>query len=561
MKMGVRLGAVFQRVSSPTRENLFFFALVLLSVLPAWTVTYFPSQDGPIHLWILHIMSSYSAPDAQILRQFFEPNRYVEPNLGFYLITYPFSLLFGIATAEKIFLTLVTLILCYGVRYAVSRINPRAVALSYLAIPMAFGFFTHMGFYNFVLGVALFLPVFTFCIMQRHAENSYKYWKIGAAGLLLVLAHLVPFAAFLFTFGLFILTDYLIRMLQTRTIRAPLRRLLGEAVALAAALTPGVLIMASFARRHGVTDNPEPHWLPFKYYFELFLVYFLQSFDGVELLLIAGPYLLVLTVAFSLAGWNIFRCRHISPQAISLFVAFLGLAVLCLHAPITSKDIPLSPRLAPLVALTGMMVLAAAFGRARLSLVMVLAAGVILVGAGYRYVAYSKFEHELGEVLSLSRHISPASTFLPIRLEQDQIHTIWKPKRTPADPMLQAGAYIAMERQAVYFRSPLMSPSRFAYFPFAYRKDADPFALLGSGIERVRPQVDFNQFREVTGRTIDYIILVGSLGETGGDANDPVEQIRQELELNYRWLSSSEHGRYHLYESVGRHPPAPSPSI
>jgi hypothetical protein len=534
------------------REALFFFSLVLISVVPAWTVTYFPSQDGPIHLWILHIISSYSAPDAQVLRQFFEPNRFVEPNLGFYVIAYPLSLLFGIAVAEKIYLSLLTLILCYGVRYAIAAINPHGMALSYLAVPIAFGFFTHMGFYNFVLGVALFLPVLAFCIVQYHKEGIRGYLKIGVAGLLLVLAHLVPFAAFLFTFALYILAHRIILAVNTGEYRIFMRRLASETAALTAVFSPAVLIAASFTMRHGITENPAAPWLPLKYYFELFLMFFLQSFDGIELVLIAGPYLAVLLLAFILIAWHIFRHGHISTQTFALAIALLGLTLLCLHAPISSKDIPLSPRLAPLVVLTGIIALAAGSGRAKLSLIVVLSAGVILVGSGYRYTKYGKFQQEVAEVLSLAEHISTDATFLPIRLEQEEIHSIWKSKRAPANPMLQVGAYIAIERKAVYFRSPLMSPSRFAYFPYAYRKEADPFVLLGSGIERVNPEVDFEQFRLTTGRSIDFIIIGGSLHELAGDPVDAVEQIRKELNLNYRFLLSSARDRYQLYESIER---------
>ena len=550
------LYTMFGKRQFPKFESVFFLSLVLISALPVWLVEYFPSQDGPIHLWILQIISSYPNPEAQILREFLEPNKFVEPNLGFYLIAYPLSLVFGIFVAEKIFLSLLALIFCYGVRYAISLINSKAMALSYLSIPMVFGYFTHMGFYNYMLGVALFLPIFSFSIFQYNRGSFRGYWKIGAAGLLLVLSHLVPFAAFLFAFGLYILTYRAVEMVKTRQLWLSLRQLILECGALFAALLPGILISVSFVVRHGVTDNSPPSYWPLKYYYELFRLTLLHSFDGVEVLLIIFGYWIALFVAFFSVLWNKFRDRHFPTSTIALFFAVLGLLILYLYAPITSKAIPPNPRLAALVILSGLLLIAASSGYTKHSLVMVLCAAVILMGSFYRHIQYQKFNHEIIEFLSLSKFLNKGSIFLRIQVEPQQETKIRKPSRyrNIANPMLHIGAYLAIEKETIYLRATLLSPSWFAYFPFVFKKDRDPFVILGQRIQETRADIDFGRFQQVAGKSLDFLFLNSPILEKDINTDDAVAQINRELKLNYNWLTSSANGRFQLYESKHRHP-------
>jgi hypothetical protein len=87
-------------------EDVIFFILISILLLPVFLVQYFPSQDGPIHRWLIHIMANYNKTDQTLLREFLVQNNTIEPNMGFYMITYPLYWLVNLHVAEKIFLSI-----------------------------------------------------------------------------------------------------------------------------------------------------------------------------------------------------------------------------------------------------------------------------------------------------------------------------------------------------------------------------------------------------------------------------------------------------------------------
>lgn len=533
------------------KEKYLFFFMVVITITPVWLVNYFPSQDGPIHLWILHIIGNYSGSDSQLLREYFTFNSALEPNIGFYIIAYPFSIIFGTVVAEKIYLTLLAFLFCYGARYAIINTNPSAVALSYLTIPLVFGFFTHMGFYNFMLGVALFLPVLVYSVDKYHKESYLGYWKIAIVGFILVLVHLVPFVAYLFVFGLYVVSFRILEVFKNRRDVLHIRKLFVDSCVLTVVVLPGVLVAAYFVFRHGITDNPVSSTWPLQYYSYLFHLNFLKSFTGAEEVIVVWPYRLAMILTFGLVGWYVFRNKEISSRAVVLTTVLIGFLFLYLHAPISSKNIPLNPRLAPLVILLAVIAISAYSGRSRLLSVMFLSCLMIMGGSIYRFVQYGYYNYEISQIKSLAEHMDKNSTFLPIRLVDelkpfDNDYSFFE----RANPLLHAGAYIAIERQSIYLRSTLMSPTYFPYFPFVFKSDRDPFVFLGKDIERIGSKVHFNRFRETSGERISYIIISTEADSGADEGCSYPRYICEELEDYYQWLFTSENGKYNLYRNV-----------
>ena len=56
-------------------DQLLFFALLALHVLPLWVFPFFPSQDGPAHLENAVILRDYHRPDRSLLPHLLHPQR------------------------------------------------------------------------------------------------------------------------------------------------------------------------------------------------------------------------------------------------------------------------------------------------------------------------------------------------------------------------------------------------------------------------------------------------------------------------------------------------------
>src|SRR3954470_1870356 len=135
-------------------------ALAVLLVGPIWLVQLVPTQDGPVHLAQADLIARFGW--GGVLQEpaatFYQWNPRIEPNSAIYLLLAGLIRLTGDALiANSLFLSLYGL-LWIGAAYAVSRSETdRAVLPMLLLLPLAFGVFIHWGFYNFALGVPLFL--------------------------------------------------------------------------------------------------------------------------------------------------------------------------------------------------------------------------------------------------------------------------------------------------------------------------------------------------------------------------------------------------------------------
>jgi hypothetical protein len=533
-------------------EPWLFPLLIAISLVPVWAFEFFPSQDGPVHLWILSLLSSYNEPENDLIREFLRPNTAIEPNLGFYLVAYPLALVFGVGIAEKIFLTVLALTFAYGVRYAIGKVNPSGLPLSYLAIPMAFWHHTHMGFYNFQLGVAFFVPVLFFCIYQYSTESRYRYFSAGSVGLLLVLVHLIPFVLLIYSIGAYVASVHVVRMFNAQgnwssSLYNGLRSVMAEGGKYILAFVPALAVAFMFGLRHGVSENPSLGYLSHLQFF--------RSFQNIEILIVALPMALVLLALVIHGVRTVWKAPRLDEGLISLLGLMLALIVLYVFVPLSSNDLPVNPRLAVMIALVALVVLSAAMrgGTMAWPVVPLAAFVIILTATGLRYIQYDVFTAEIAEMVSLSERMQEGSTFLPVQIDGREVLPVgFGPKGSRVEPLAHVGGYVAARGNHVYLRSTIMSLGTFGYFPVVYRESRDPFAILGGDLDRVNPAIRFDDFVRLTGRPIDYLLIVdaGWPSVVGNGVGRVREQTMREIETRYRWVGSSESGRYHLFKST-----------
>lgn len=163
-------------------------AALLALVVPIWLVELPPLVDLPNHLARVFILAHYAATP------FFQQNFQIVyepfPNLAVDLIVAPLTNVFGIFTANHLFLTLTVVLFAVGCHLLGAR---KKGERSFSAVPAMFliygGTFFY-GYVNYVFGIALFLVTFGLWLRWRDRLNLARFLVLAALALAAYLAHL-----------------------------------------------------------------------------------------------------------------------------------------------------------------------------------------------------------------------------------------------------------------------------------------------------------------------------------------------------------------------------------
>jgi len=186
------------RLSSLELWTIAFLILALIYILPIWVFKYFPSQDGPCHIYNSFILKHYDDPD-YVFNQYYEVRKSPIPNWTSHAFMMLLMYLVPPLIAEKLLLTGYVILMAASVLYFVNAVDARRTPLAFIGFPLIYNYLFLMGFYNFVLGVALFMLSVGYW-WKRYDTFGIK--NMAILTLLLVLlyfCHLVPLALAMFS--------------------------------------------------------------------------------------------------------------------------------------------------------------------------------------------------------------------------------------------------------------------------------------------------------------------------------------------------------------------------
>src|SRR5436305_2736112 len=230
-------------------------ALLVLLDGPVWLVTMVPTQDGPVHIAQADLIARFGWGGAlgEPAATFYQWNPRIEPNSAIYLLLAGLIRLTGdVLVAHTAFLSLYGL-LWIAAAFAVCRSETeRPLLPALLLLPAAFGVFIHWGFYNFALGVPLFLLFARFWrkVRERRTAGTFVATSLFLAALCLThLTAVVAACLLLAADGIAGAT----RTLQRAGMRGAARQLLIDGIFAGGAALPVLLITSSFlAAYHGI---------------------------------------------------------------------------------------------------------------------------------------------------------------------------------------------------------------------------------------------------------------------------------------------------------------------
>lgn len=169
-----------------------FGLLILAHALPLLTFRWFPTLDGPGHLYNASIIRSLWTGD-DFIGRFFEVNPFPEPNWLGHAVAAAVMVIAPAHLAEKMVALLFVVGLPLAFRFAVRRIAGQAGWACVLVFPFIYGFTFRIGFLNFSLALVVLLLTIGLGHAFLNDGSARNGWRLGLLMLVLYFAHLTSF--------------------------------------------------------------------------------------------------------------------------------------------------------------------------------------------------------------------------------------------------------------------------------------------------------------------------------------------------------------------------------
>lgn len=538
-------------------ENVLFAVLVIAHVAPFLVFTYFPSQDGPAHVYNAMALHDYLTSPGGINETYYELNdtpvaNWATHSLMALLMHFVHPLL-----AEKILLIGYVLFFAFAVRHVLGVCGPTAQPFTVLIFPFIGGWTLHMGFYNFSFSLPLFFLALASFLRSDAKWDVKGVVRTVATTTLLFLVHPLSFTvAFFSASGLVLWQECLSLRARRRSVSVPdavplpqwlaLRRLWATVLGFA----PGIAILLWWAFMSGRS----------RVFARLELTELWDSLSRLETLVayVEAEYLwtralLLLFGVLVLVGIVIRRRNFALCPSDGLLVLALGLFGLYFASPDWAFGVG---RLNYRLLLYPFFPLILWFGAQSWPAWM--RVGVQLAGAtialnllGHHIAAYAHLNEYLEEYVSVADRIERGRTILPLTLNETTPQLEHEGIPDPVWPFLHAAGYVAAVRRGVYLNN---FEALLGTFPLRFRAEVNPHDHIGR-VGDIPPDVTLEGYGERTPGSLDYILhwKVGPWSRTMYRDREEYERITRDwvepLQRGFEIVDVSAEGHMTLWRA------------
>jgi hypothetical protein len=537
-------------------EAFLLVALAAIAAVPVWAFKYFATTDGGAHVANADVLLQYFRPAGEAYRAYYELNPLPVPNgLGHFTLAMLMVFL-PARVAEKVFVTLVLVLLPLAVRYAACAVRRSGAWVGALAVPLSLNWLLHQGFYNFLISVVIFFVLLGYWLRRREAMNVKRAVVLGVLGVLLYAGHLLSVT--LACVSIFILAGWFTvsqvwrlrkaEALRWETIWPGIRSRFGLTFA---GLLPAILLVCWF-QRYGFTGKPTGMKLAIKdarFWKNLATCSIYVSYRAARErpLGIVAAMGLVLLVGAGLAKKLGRRQWNRRDGVLLLPIALAGLYFT--RGDAASGQLFIPQRLVFYTYLSALLFIAAASFPTWARRGAIAAAFLLTIIATIaHWPAYRGYNSQIAEFLDLAGRIEPRSTLLPLVFAPRGVPPVPDTDGLRSMPFFSAAGYAAMERKAVDLRN---YEAGLDYFPVRYRPALNPYQHLGvntarqRGLDQVPQRIDLARYERVPGAHVDYVLLWGRRAMV--DHPDTLATMRQLRDQGYELVATSPGGRAELW--------------
>ena len=189
------------------QQRFWIAVFILLYLLPVWVFKYFPSQDGPSHLYNAQILREYTNPN-YVFSQFYVLHLALFPNWLANLLEWAFLYVDPALIAEKLLLTVYGIAFPLSFFYFLDAVQPGRNLSGFISFLFIFNFLLMKGFYSFALAIPLFFFILGYWWMHKENLGWKEIVLCNLLMALIFLGHLVPYVLAGFSLGLLALVYF-----------------------------------------------------------------------------------------------------------------------------------------------------------------------------------------------------------------------------------------------------------------------------------------------------------------------------------------------------------------
>jgi hypothetical protein len=228
-----------------TERNI-FYALLGFNVFMMLTVKFYPSMDGPSHLYNSKLIAHLLKGDSPAINEFYTLNKMIIPNWTSHFILSLFNLFLPAWVAEKILLVFYLCGISISFRLLIKQLCPDNPAMSLFIIPFAYSFLFYLGFYNYCLSfVFLFFTLF-YWLKNAATSQPLKYVWLFVLLMGTYFSAVLTFSVLVFCLGLLIMAGAIERYSAGLQLTLLSRKTVKELLLLLAISLPGLVLSAFF---------------------------------------------------------------------------------------------------------------------------------------------------------------------------------------------------------------------------------------------------------------------------------------------------------------------------
>ena len=517
-------------------EKILFYALVGAHLLPLILLDFFVTHDGPAHTYNTVLIESLHSQHPQPASTYFISNPDPQPNWAYNAIMLATDKLFSPNISERIIIGMIILLMAFSFRALIVHLNPDNIFLSYLVLPFLFSFHLYIGFFNFCIGAAVFFFLLWFLLKKGDKPKLFFFITLSLLSFVLLFSHA-------FSFMLFCLCLAAVLIAKNRSAGNTLfsKQFLKKMIGCCLALLPSGLFCIYFLFTKYDDYGKGIHWLDIsqslKYIYEcgpaITLTHDPEQFYGITVsaMMLVNIFLLIGSSSGRSGGRNIFMSVWLFLSLITLLLYFALPDTMGVWGFISLRTLMFFFLLLPLWLAHGKFPAWWKYVQVTILAVM------ISLRLNYQYGLSKNLDEDAKEMFSLNVKMKPNSVVLPL-----DYYTNWMHDNISNYLGTQNNIIVLDNYEAV-----------FPHFPLMWRKEFDPYVLLGNFSGRTPPCATMDKFENVAGLRIDYVVRWMYQPVAAGSTPDScTKQINEYLEKNYRSIARSPKGMAELFERNGR---------
>lgn len=271
---------------------LLFAGAAFLNLFPLFLFSYFPTADGPAHVYNAKLVRQYFLDENPLAREIYAPNPVPVPNwLGHAMMAAAMSFVSPL-TAEKLLIAIYVVALPFAFRYAIRGVARETHGLEFIIFSAIYNSHLHWGFYNFLYSLVLYLVLIGYWLRRRPLQKVTEILTVALLALLLYFSNPVGLVQILVALAVLLATNVLI---EWRSGRIHWYEAWKHWTRVAIAFLPALSLYAYYSLFRLNRGKDAAEWPSFRYAASTLLTFDpIRSFDPAEKLIALGLVLMIL---------------------------------------------------------------------------------------------------------------------------------------------------------------------------------------------------------------------------------------------------------------------------